>query len=396
MPAGAQPSASVAVDKVTVTWPAASFAGGAAVGGYVVKRYSTGGVVQTVGAGCSGTISALTCTETSVPAGSWRYSVTPKQGAWAGAESTQSSTVTVAAASLSLSGTTVTALPTTLGGSIAGFAAGQTVTFRLDNPTTGTALTGSINPTPVPASGGSSVSVTIPAGTSNGAHTVYAIGSGGTIASAAITVAVPTFVRNVGSATCGATSLIVTVPAAGVAAGDTLVLRLALGGVTSGTIAASDTKGNAYTVDRDVLNVNQRAVILRARATTALVSGDKVTVTFPTATASSVFVDELSGIAANALDVSASGTGTSTAPTASVTPTVARDLVVGAVSVGASATANQPGGWTALGGGTATCTSTLANLGGRRVASNTSALAYNPTLSVSARWAEALVAYRAG
>ena len=49
-----------------------------------------------------------------------------------------------------------------------------------------------IVPTPTPAGGGASVSLTVPAGTPNGAHTVYAIGSRGDVASAAITVAVPT------------------------------------------------------------------------------------------------------------------------------------------------------------------------------------------------------------
>src|SRR5215207_6263336 len=86
----------------------------------------------------------------------------------------------------------MTSLPATATGQIAGFVGGQTVSFRLDNPTTGTLLTGSIAPTPVPAGGSSSVSVTIPAGTANGAHTVYAIGSAGDMAQAGITVSLPT------------------------------------------------------------------------------------------------------------------------------------------------------------------------------------------------------------
>ena len=82
----------------------------------------------------------------------------------------------------------ITALPGTKTGQIQNFAAGQTVSFRLDNPDSGTVLTSSINPDPVPAGGSSSVSVTIPSGTSNGSHTVYAIGSAGDIASAQVTV----------------------------------------------------------------------------------------------------------------------------------------------------------------------------------------------------------------
>jgi hypothetical protein len=44
----------------------------------------------------------------------------------------------------------------------------------------------------VPGNGTASVSVTIPAGTANGAHTVYAIGDQGDTAGAPLTVAVPT------------------------------------------------------------------------------------------------------------------------------------------------------------------------------------------------------------
>jgi hypothetical protein len=151
MPAGGQPTASVSNRSVTVSWDESSFGGGQGVSGYEVRRYSTGGVVQAIGAGCSGTITGLSCVETDVPPGAWRYSVTPRQGAWSGAESAQSTAVVVAAPALSLSTTTPTSLPSTLTGSITGFRPGQSVSFRLDDPATGAPLAGSINPSPVPA-----------------------------------------------------------------------------------------------------------------------------------------------------------------------------------------------------------------------------------------------------
>jgi hypothetical protein len=193
MPAGNTPTASVAGRSVTVSWAASNLPDGTAIASYTVTRYDTSGNVQTIGSGCSGTIAALTCTESAVPAGTWRYAVTPVRSNWTGTEGPQSPSVTVASPSLTFSSsTTVTSLPTTLSGSIAAFVGGQTVTFRLDNASTGTVLSGTLSPTPVPSGGGSSITVTIPAGTSNGAHTVYAVGSGGTdVASAAITVAVP-------------------------------------------------------------------------------------------------------------------------------------------------------------------------------------------------------------
>jgi hypothetical protein len=114
---------------VTVSWTQATLSGGTAVTGYVVNRSDAStGTQQTTGAGCAGTIAALTCTEYAVPAGSWKYSVTPRYSSWWGAESARSATVTVAAPSLTLAGsTTLTTLPGTLNGSVASFATGETL-----------------------------------------------------------------------------------------------------------------------------------------------------------------------------------------------------------------------------------------------------------------------------
>ena len=60
--------------------------------------------------------------------------------------------------------------------------------YRLDDPSSGTVLTGSITPTPVPSNGTATVSVTLPAGTSNGSHTIYAVGNLGDQPGASITV----------------------------------------------------------------------------------------------------------------------------------------------------------------------------------------------------------------
>lgn len=186
---GSVPGAVASGRSVTVSWTAGG--GAVPIGGYEIKRYDSGGVPQSIGAGCSGTILGLSCTESAAPAGQWRYTVTPRNNNWRGGESAQSSAVTVAGPSLTLTTTTVSTLPATLDGQITGFVGGQTVSFRLDNPTSGTLLTGSIAPTPVPANGTASVSVTIPAGTAAGDHTVYAVGPGDT-AGAAIKFSPPT------------------------------------------------------------------------------------------------------------------------------------------------------------------------------------------------------------
>jgi hypothetical protein len=189
MPQGNAPSVSVLGRNVTVTWTASSFSGGPVVNAYRVGRYNGALVAQTVGASCSGAVAALTCTEAAVPAGTWTYTITPKQAGWLGTESPRSTSVTVAAASFSItSGTPVTALPSTVNGSLSGYATGETVTFRLDDPSTGTILSGSTVPATIPTNGTATASVTVPSGTSLGSHTMYAVGSGGTTAGEPFTV----------------------------------------------------------------------------------------------------------------------------------------------------------------------------------------------------------------
>ena len=194
MPGGNAPTAAVANRAVTVSWTQSSFPDGTAVNAYAVARYDAAtGAAQTVLSSCAGSVNALTCTESAVPPGSWRYAVTPRRGNWLGAESAPSAAVTVAAPALVFtSPTTVTALPTTLNAKLSSFVPGQTVTFRLDDPSSGTVLASTVTPSTIPASGDATAAVTIPKGvTNNAAHTVYAIGSGGDGASAGISVAVP-------------------------------------------------------------------------------------------------------------------------------------------------------------------------------------------------------------
>ena len=206
VPQGSTPSGSVNGRDVVVSWAATRFPDNAPVAGYTIQRFdASSGISQTVLASCTGTIAALTCTEFGVAPGTWKYAVTPRQGLWTGAQSVKSVTITVGSPSLMLSTTTLSALPTTSGGSIANFLDGESVTYRLDNATTGVVLAGSITPSPVPTGGSATVSVTIPLGTSRGAHTVFAVGSLGSTASAAITV-VDTTPPTVSAAVIGKTA----------------------------------------------------------------------------------------------------------------------------------------------------------------------------------------------
>ncbi|GIV00569.1 MAG: hypothetical protein KatS3mg014_2184 [Actinomycetota bacterium] len=189
MPAGSTPSVSVTGRNVTLSWSGSTFPNGDPVDGYVVRRYpSGGGASQTVLADCAGTVTTTSCVEHAVPAGSWVYTITPVHASWTGTEGATSAAVTIDPPTLTLTPSTVTSLPASPGGTLTGFATGETVTFRLDDPNGGTVLSGSIDPDPVPLDGQATVSVTLPNGTADGAHTVYAVGSAGTQASVAVTV----------------------------------------------------------------------------------------------------------------------------------------------------------------------------------------------------------------
>jgi hypothetical protein len=89
----AQPTTSIVNRNVTVRWTAPT--SGAPVAGYLVRRYDASGNAQTIGAGCSGTIATTSCTETAVPAGTWRYRVTTVNAKWRGPESPASAPVSV-------------------------------------------------------------------------------------------------------------------------------------------------------------------------------------------------------------------------------------------------------------------------------------------------------------
>src|SRR3954469_5358667 len=67
--------------KVDVSWGASNLDAGQAVDDYTVKRYDADtDTLATTLASCTGTITGLSCTESNVPTGSWKYTVTPQVG----------------------------------------------------------------------------------------------------------------------------------------------------------------------------------------------------------------------------------------------------------------------------------------------------------------------------
>jgi hypothetical protein len=275
MPVGAAPTVSATGRTVTVSWTAATVAG-QSVTGYTVKRYNAADVTQTVGAGCSGTLTGITCTESSVPAGTWTYTVTPSLASWQGAESSASAAVTILAPSVSItSPTTVTSLPATVNASLTGYTSGQTITFKLDSAT-GTTLASTLSPTSIPASGAATATVTLPAGTAQGAHTIYAVGSAGETSSAALTVNRPTVAGAVIAKSAGGVSgaikqagtyyVYANVTGSGTPPAGLASLTADVSAITTGQTAATLTSGT-YAIDGQ--SYNYRSAQLTAKSSLA-------------------------------------------------------------------------------------------------------------------------------
>lgn len=189
MPAGPKPVVTVSGRNVTVAWPTATLPGGESVDGYRVRRVTADGTGATVGASCSATQTGLLCTETTVAPGTWAYGITTLLAGWTGVEGPRTA-ATVGAPSFAVASTTVNALPATVTGTVANYAGPASVTFRLDDAATGQLLTAT--PAAVPASGTAQVSVSLPAGVSEGTHRIFAVGTGSAIDSVAATILVNT------------------------------------------------------------------------------------------------------------------------------------------------------------------------------------------------------------
>lgn len=97
MTAGNKPAVSASRRNVQLTWGASLWAQGGTIAGYVVRRYNAvTGASTAAASGCGGVVTAFTCADNNVPAGTWQYTVTPAVGNWRGAESPKSAIVTTA------------------------------------------------------------------------------------------------------------------------------------------------------------------------------------------------------------------------------------------------------------------------------------------------------------
>jgi hypothetical protein len=172
------------------------------------------------------------------------------------------------------------------------------------------------------------------------------------------------FEAEYGPGILNASGLTFTIPiTAAVAVGKFLVVSVHDASSTALTVTCTDTKGNTYTKDLEFIDGNPGAGLisgsvhqLRTKVTTALVSGNVITVTFSGAATravgmAAVYGDDISG--RDPVGVGPSGnsgaTTSSALATASATTQHANDLFVGTVGLVSSARVFTPtNGWTAL------------------------------------------------
>lgn len=135
---GNQPTGTPSGGDVLVSWAASTFSDGTAATSYTVRRYqAVTGTEQTVLSGCAGSVTTTSCTESSVPAGSWQYTVTPRYSGWTGAESTKSDVVVVAAVVLDSTAPTTTASPSPTANAAGWHNADVTVSLSATDPSPG-------------------------------------------------------------------------------------------------------------------------------------------------------------------------------------------------------------------------------------------------------------------
>jgi hypothetical protein len=198
----------------------------------------------------------------------------------------------------------------------------------------------------------------------------------------------------------------VTVPALGVALGNTVVVLLGWNSTTNDPTGITDSKGNTYTMDKAITDTHtstKKITIWSAPVTTALVSGDTITATWVSGPSRSAMIAiEVAGIiASGAIDVTASNTSASSATLdgGSVATTVAVEFWIEAAlqSIGNSTsfTLTADGLWTALPTESTSSGSTNIGLGVEyKSVVATGTMNPAPTSSLTVAYAACCVAYK--
>lgn len=219
------------------------------------------------------------------------------------------------------------------------------------------------------------------------------------------------FIQTIGTftSTTAATTSAVTVPAAGVGAGASIILTVGLpSNAVAGAVSATDTAGNTYSIDADVTNssAGPRIVILSAHKVEPLAAGNAITVTHPSTNRRNLIAAEFSGLAASPnVDRTSTNTATvnnlnpATSGTTAMT-TQPDQLLLGAFGVGGSLADNYSvgAGYTAINRISASNTApAVQNAAMYRVVNQLGeySAGFTTTLGTARQYAGAIVTYKA-
>lgn len=215
--------------------------------------------------------------------------------------------------------------------------------------------------------------------------------------------AAPAFVRELGTTQFSEsenTSAVITLGAGGVTAGNSVLLFVSFAG-QAGTVSATDTAGNTYTVAANSATTGRRVVVLCAADVSALNSGNTITVTVPATFFGAVTAAEFSGLTSGTADVTATNSGSAATALSSLqvgaTDTAAELVVAAFYALGPDTDSFTPGaGYTAL----ADVSSYVEGAGGGtltpvyKITSGTGTQAATATLGNARDYAAAIATFR--
>jgi hypothetical protein len=183
---------SVSGRDVSFSWAAATNADA-----YTISRANVtpSGLSTGVAGACAESVASTSCTDVGLPENgasttTWTYADTPTLDLWQGTASASSASVDVPGPTLGLGTTSLTTAGGTSSATVTNFFDNEGVTYCVDQSSS-CSVGNTLGTATVPASGGTvtTASISVPAGLSVGPHTVYAIGSLGSLPTASITVA---------------------------------------------------------------------------------------------------------------------------------------------------------------------------------------------------------------
>ena len=220
-------------------------------------------------------------------------------------------------------------------------------------------------------------------------------------------LATVTNVGTVADKSAAHTTTEITVGASGVSSGNTLIITIALNfsnGEDLNIPTATDSQGNTYNTDIDVFpdGTAARLAIISANITTPLTNGDTITVTHAPSAASTMSVQEVSGLlSSGALDQTASSSGASLSASSGSTTTTsqANELVFGAILVKGPVTETftEESTYTLIGrdgteGAAASSNRTINPV--YKIVSSTDTYSADGTLGTTSTWIAAVATYK--